>query len=102
MLTPPPLFIVIDLNDKSIRNLTDKRDNLLGWSPNGEKIVFSRPISYTNFDVCTIRPDGSDLQCLATTGANDAHTTWTHDNRIMYNTGEFGFKEEAALYDQTF
>ncbi|KAI1357407.1 hypothetical protein F5Y08DRAFT_333897 [Xylaria arbuscula] len=93
---------ILDLNDKSIRNLTDQRDNLPGWSPDGEKIVFSRPVSYTNFDVCTIRPDGSDLQCLATTGANDAHAVWTHDGRIMYNTGEFGFREEAALYDQTF
>ncbi|RWA11508.1 hypothetical protein EKO27_g3607 [Xylaria grammica] len=88
---------IIDLNDKSIRNLTDKRDNLPGWSPDGERIVFSRPVSYTNFDVCTIRPDGSDLQCVATSGANDAHAVWTHDGRIMYSTGQYGFREEYGI-----
>ncbi|KAI0532825.1 hypothetical protein GGR58DRAFT_517403 [Xylaria digitata] len=93
---------ILDLNDKSIRNITDKRDNLPGWSPDGERIVFSRPVSYTNFDVCTIRPNGSDLQCVATSGANDAHAVWTHDGRIMYSTGKYGFREEAALYDRTF
>ncbi|TGJ80812.1 hypothetical protein E0Z10_g7953 [Xylaria hypoxylon] len=93
---------IIDLKDRSIRNLTDKRDNLPGWSPDGERIVFSRPVSYTNFDVCTIRPDGSDLQCVATSGANYAHAVWTHDGHIMYSTGQYGFREEAALYDRTF
>ncbi|KAF3040402.1 hypothetical protein E8E11_001672 [Didymella keratinophila] len=33
-------------------------DNVPFWSPDGERIVFTRRVSYTNFDICTIRPDG--------------------------------------------
>ncbi|KAI3336083.1 hypothetical protein F4824DRAFT_500157 [Ustulina deusta] len=62
----------LDLNGKSIRNLTDQRDDLPGWAPDGERIVFSRSVSSTHLDVRTIRLDGSGLQCAATTGVNDA------------------------------
>ena len=27
---------------------------------------------------------------------------WTYDGRIMYNSGMYGFRDEAALYDDTF
>ncbi|KAF2241033.1 TolB, C-terminal domain-containing protein [Trematosphaeria pertusa] len=93
---------IIDLNTKEVRVLTNATDNLPGWSPDGELIVFTRRVSYTNFDVYTIRPDGTNLQVLTTSGANDAHAVWTADGRIMYSSGMYGFREEAALYDDTF
>lgn len=31
-----------------------------------------------------------------------AHAVWSHDGRILYSTGIFGFQYECALYDQTF
>ncbi|KAI0914294.1 hypothetical protein F4823DRAFT_638340, partial [Ustulina deusta] len=64
--------LLLDLNGKSIRNLTDQRDDLPGWAPDGERIVFSRSVSSTHLDVRTIRLDGSGLQCAATTGVSDA------------------------------
>ncbi|OMP83597.1 Protein TolB [Diplodia seriata] len=93
---------IIDLTDKSVRYLTNATDNLPGWSPDGERIVFTRKTSSTNFDICTIRPDGSDLQTLTSSGANDAHAVWSADGRILYSTGMYGFRDEAAIYDQTF
>lgn len=93
---------IIDLQDKSYHVLTNATDNLPGWSPDGERIVFTRKTSATNFDVCTIRPDGTDLQVLTSSGANDAHAVWTADNRIMYSSGMYGFRDEAAIYDETF
>ncbi|GME55909.1 Six-bladed beta-propeller TolB-like protein [Neofusicoccum parvum] len=93
---------IIDLQDKSMRFLTNATDNLPGWSPDGERIVFTRKMNATNFDVCTIRPDGTDLQRLTTSGANDAHAVWTWDGRIAYSSGEYGFRDEAAIYDETF
>jgi Tol biopolymer transport system component len=93
---------IMDLSDKSIRVLTDVPDNLSMWSPDGEQIVFSRKVTYSNFDVCTIRPDGTDLKVLTTSGANDAHAVWTADGRISYSTGMYGFHDEAAGYDNTF
>ncbi|KAH7053292.1 hypothetical protein B0J12DRAFT_750778 [Macrophomina phaseolina] len=93
---------IIDLQDKSMRFLTNATDNLPGWSPDGERIVFTRKMNATNFDVCTIRPDGTDLQVLTSSGANDAHAVWTADGRIAFSTGMYGFRDEAAIYDQTF
>ncbi|KAI3548453.1 hypothetical protein CABS01_13607 [Colletotrichum abscissum] len=93
---------VIDLETKTVRSLTNATDNLPFWSPDGERIVFTRKTSATNFDVCTIRPDGTDLQTLTSSGANDAHAVWSHDGRILYSSGMYGFRDEAAIYDQTF
>jgi Tol biopolymer transport system component len=93
---------IMDLNDKSIRVLTNVPDNLPMWSPDGERILFSRRVTYSNFDVCTMRPDGTDLKVLTTSGANDAHAVWTADGRILYSTGMYGFRDEAAGYDKTF
>ncbi|KAB8070662.1 hypothetical protein BDV29DRAFT_197854 [Aspergillus leporis] len=93
---------IMDLTDKSVRVLTTARDNLPFYSPDGQRIVFTRRTSYTNFDVCTIRPDGTDLKVLTSSGANDAHATWTADGRILYASGMYGFRDEAAIYDNTF
>jgi Tol biopolymer transport system component len=49
-----------------------------------------------------MKPDGTDIKVLTSSGANDAHAVWTHDGRIMYSSGMFGFQYECALYDQTF
>lgn len=85
--------------------LTDGTPNagFPSWSPDGQRIVFTRRHSGFNFDVFTIRPDGSDLRQLTTSPANDAHAVWTDDGQhIMWNSGMYGWKEEAALYDRTF
>ena len=35
--------------------------------------------------------------------ANDAHAVWSQDGKyILWNSGEYGFKDEAALYDNSF
>ncbi|KAE8340767.1 hypothetical protein BDV24DRAFT_175043 [Aspergillus arachidicola] len=82
--------------------LTNWWDTLPSFSSDGTKIVFTRRVSGSNYEVCTIAPDGSDLQVLTSSEANDAHAVWSHDGRIMYSTGEYGFQSECALYDNTF
>ncbi|KAJ4335557.1 hypothetical protein N0V95_008871 [Ascochyta clinopodiicola] len=97
---------IMDLSSREVTVLTNSTstnyDNVPFWSPDGSKIVFTRRVSYTNFDICTIRPDGTDLQVLTTSGGNDAHAVWTADGRILYSTAEYGFRDEAAIYDNTF
>jgi Tol biopolymer transport system component len=93
---------ILNLADRKVRTLTQLYDNLPGWSPDGKRIVFTRKTSDTNFDIMTIRPDGSDLKRLTTDGANDAHAVWTADGRLLWSSGMYGFRDEAALYDNNF
>jgi Tol biopolymer transport system component len=94
---------ILNVTDRSVRVLTTEYDNLPYWSPDGQRIVFTRRHSGFNFDIFTIRQDGSDLRRLTTSPANDAHAVWTDDGQhILWNSGVYGWKEEAALYDRTF
>ena len=93
---------ILNLEDRTTRVLTTEYDNLPCWSPDGTLILFTRRVDAVNFDIFTIRPDGSDLQRLTTSRANDGHAVWTADGHIMWTAGMYGFRDEAALYDNTF
>jgi dipeptidyl aminopeptidase/acylaminoacyl peptidase len=93
---------ILDLASRTIQNLTDQPDNLPSWSPDGSRIVFTRRVDDVNFDIFTIRPNGSDLRRLTTSGANDGHAIWRYDGKILWSTGMYGFKDEVSLYEQTF
>jgi Tol biopolymer transport system component len=93
---------IMNLETKQVRVLTDQLDNLPDWSVNN-RIVFTRKSADNNFDIYTINPDGSDLKRLTTYPASDAHAVWSWDGKhIMWDSGEYGFKDEAALYDNSF
>ena len=94
---------IMNLNDHSVKALTTEYDNLPDWSSDGKKILFTRKHDGNNFDIFTISPDGKELKQLTTLPTNDAHAVWTADGKqILWNSGEYGFKEEAALSDNTF
>jgi Tol biopolymer transport system component len=93
---------ILDPATKVSRVLTTESDNLPDWSPDGRLILFTRKTSATNFDVCTIKPDGTGLKVLTSSGANEGHAVWNYDGTILYNSGMYGFRDEAALYDDTF
>ena len=94
---------ILNLTDRSVRVLTTEPDNLPGWSPDGSRIVFTRRQRDGNYDVFTIRPDGSDLRRLTDSPAVDGHAVWSTDGQhILWNSGMFGWRDEAALYDNTF
>ena len=93
---------IFNLDTRQTRVLTDGSDNLPYWSPDGSRILFTRSQG-GNFDIYTIRPDGTDVRRMTDFPANDAHAVWTEDGKhIMWNSGEYGFKDEAALYDNSF
>ncbi len=93
---------ILNLADRSVQVLTTGFDNLPAWSPDGSLITFTRRVAGGNFDIFTIRPDGSNLRRLTTSPCNDAHSVWTPDGHIMWTSGYYGFKDESALYDNNF
>jgi Tol biopolymer transport system component len=94
---------IMNLETKAVRTLTAGRDNLPGWSPTDNVIVFTRKTDDGNFDIFTIKPDGSDLKRLTNFPATDAHAVWSGDGKhIMWDSARYGFKDEAALYDNSF
>ncbi|KAJ5783083.1 hypothetical protein N7457_004857 [Penicillium paradoxum] len=99
---------LLDLETNETTSLTTERDNLPFFSPAGDWILFTRNMTdisrneFSNYEVCIIRPNGTDLTVLTTSYANDAHAVWTADGRIMWSSGMWGFQAEAATYDETF
>ncbi|WP_230461406.1 hypothetical protein [Sphingobium sp. CAP-1] len=94
---------VLNLETRKTRVLTQGLDNLPGWSPDGKRIVFTRKREEDgNFDIYTVKPDGTGLLRVTTHPSSDGHAVWSPDGRIMWSGSQHGFRDEAALYDQTF
>ena len=92
---------LLDLRDQSVKVLTEGWDNFPYWSPSGDLILFTRQKpDDRDFDVFTIRPDGTDLRQITTSPGSDGHATWTADGEsIFFMSSRSGFKDEAPLYD---
>jgi len=94
---------IVDVASGESRVLTTAYDTLPFWSPKGDVIMFSRSVSderfrYDEFDIYTIRPDGTDLQRLTDSEGNDAHSHWSPDGEyILWSSSRYGFKEEGLL-----
>jgi len=99
---------VLNIETRRVRRITSGYDNMPIWSPDGTRILFNRGVRlpdsiWSNFDLFTVRPDGSDLKRLTDHPASDGHAVWTVDGQqILYNSGMAGYRDEACHYDQTF
>jgi Tol biopolymer transport system component len=99
---------VLNLETRKVRQLTEGYDNLPLWSPDGSRIMFTRGVriegtKWSNFDIFTIRPDGTDLRRLTTSAASDGHAVWTNNGRhILWNSAMAGYRDEACHFDNTF
>ena len=90
---------IVDLADGAVRTLTTGYDNFPAWSPRGDLIVFSR-LAGGDFDIFSIRPDGSGLRQLTTTPGGDSHPAWSPDGEhILFSSSRHGFKDEAPMHD---
>jgi Tol biopolymer transport system component len=91
---------VLTLETGAMTRLTSSEyDTFPDWSPAGDIIAFS---SWRNndYDIFTIRPDGTALKQLTTARGNDAHSSWSPDGQfLMFSSSRLGFKDEAPLYD---
>jgi len=90
----------MNLDDHKVTILTTTWDNFPFYSPSGDRIVFTRQMPDTDFEVFTMKPDGSDQKRLTYTAGADAHATWSEDGKeLWFESSRSGFKDEASLYD---
>src|SRR2546426_871291 len=97
---------VMTLADGSVKTLTTGMDNFPSWSPAGDLIAFTRRVGGKDdydYEIFTMRPDGTNLKRLTTAPGNDGHSFWSPDGKyILWSSGRNGFKDESALYDNSF
>jgi Tol biopolymer transport system component len=90
----------MDLKDGTQKVLTSDWDNFPFISPTGDRVVFTRRMPDFDFEVFTMKADGSDVKRLTSTRGADAHATWSADGKqIWFSSSRSGFKDEAPMYD---
>ena len=57
-------------------------DNFPAWSPKGDRIAFTRFFE-SDYELYTIKPDGTDARRLTNEPGNDAHCAWSPDGEWL-------------------
>ena len=71
-------------------------DNMAKWSPKGDLIAFTSNRD-GDYEIYTIRPDGTGLTRLTNSPGSNAHAAWSPDGKwIAFSSGRGGFKDEMA------
>jgi Tol biopolymer transport system component len=90
---------IMNLETKAVTPLTKGYDNFPLWSPRGDLIMFSRQAD-GDYEIYTIKPDGTDMKRLTASRGNDAHQTWSPDGtHIAWASSRLGFKDEMTYTD---
>ncbi len=94
-------LVILSLADGKVTPVTGEAHwyNFPQWSPKGDAIMFTSDRD-GDFELYTIRPDGTGLRRLTNVPGNDAHSIWSADGEwIVFSSARMGFKDEMALYD---
>jgi Tol biopolymer transport system component len=90
---------IMNLETKAVTTLTKGYDNFPLWSPRGDLIMFSRQAD-GDYEIYTIKPDGTGVKRLTFARGNDAHMAWSPDGEhIAFATTRMGFKDEMTYTD---
>ena len=88
---------IMSLADGKVTTLSTEWDTFPMWSPRGDLIAFCS-FRDGDFDIYTMRTDGSEVRKLTDSRGNDAHPAWSPDgNWIIFSSSRQGFKDEALL-----
>ena len=94
---PAGLFIM-NVETRVSRPLLMGSNNFPTWSPKGNLIAFAGNRD-GNFDVYTIKPDGSDVKRLTNSPGLEGHLAWSPDGEwIAFSSDRGPFKDESGLY----
>ena len=89
----------MNLETKAVTSLSDGYDNFPLWSPRGDLIMFSRVVQ-GDYEIYTIKPDGTGVKRLSNAKGNDAHMGWSPDGEhIVFASTRMGFKDEGIYTD---
>ena len=89
----------MSVETKAITTLTSGYDNFPLWSPRGDLIMFSR-LEKGDYEIFTIKPDGTGARRLTSSPGNDAHQGWSPDGeQIVFASSRLGFKDEVVYTD---
>ena len=93
---------IVDIESRKVQAVTDGsgNDNSPAWSPRGDRIAFTtKHPGEVDYDIFTIRPDGTGLRRLTRSVGNDSHPAWSPDGEwIAFASARGGFKDEAVLH----
>jgi Tol biopolymer transport system component len=93
-------LVILSLADGKVAPLTDEAHwyNFPQWS--SKDVIMFTSDRDGDFELYSIRPDGSGLRRLTNVPGNDAHSVWSADGEwIVFSSARMGFKDEMALYD---
>jgi Tol biopolymer transport system component len=90
---------IMDIETRRVTSIAGGYDNFPLWSPRGDLIMFSRQAE-GDYEIYTIRPDGTGLKRLTHARGNDAHMSWSPDGeQIIFASTRMGFKDEVTYTD---
>ena len=90
---------IMNLDTRAVATLTEGYDNFPLWSPRGDLIMFSRA-SHGDYEIYTIKPDGTGVKRVTFSPGNDAHMAWSPDGEsIVWASSRLGFKDEGTYTD---
>jgi Tol biopolymer transport system component len=90
---------IMNIETRTSTMLNRGYDNFPLWSPRGDLIMFSR-LADGNYEIWTIKPDGSGVRRLTNARGNDAHMAWSPDGElIVFASTRMGFKDEMTYTD---
>ena len=92
-------LFILDSETGATRILTDNsHDNFPSWSPAGDLIAFTS-FRDGDYEIYTIKSDGTQLRRLTNMPGNDAHNSWSPDGKwIAFSGARGGFKDESILH----
>jgi TolB protein len=90
---------IMDVETKKVTTLSNGYDNFPLWSPRGDLIMFSRQ-AQGDYEIYSIKPDGTGVKRLTHSRGNDAHMAWSPDGaHIVFASTRMGFKDEMTYTD---